>query len=75
MKFSAQITMVGAALFAFLCLGYAAYGFMSLGELTDEKMISDARGFAFFWAFLGAIGLAFAAVSWWIAKTEKGDRL
>ena len=74
MKLSAQMTMVVGAIFALVCFGVAINGFMSLGEITDAKTISDAKGFAFFWAFLGAVGLVFAVVSWWMAKTEKGDR-
>ena len=74
MKLSAQATMVIGAIFAIVCFSVAVKGFMSLGELTDPKTISDAQGFAFFWAFLGVVALTFAVVSWWIAKNEKGDR-
>ena len=74
MKLSAQMTMVIGAIFAFICFGVAIHEFMSLSEATDPKVLSDARGFAWFWAFLGAVGATFCGVSWWIARTEKGDR-
>lgn len=74
MKLSAQMTMVIGAIFAIACFAVAIKGFTSLGEITDPKVLSDAKGFAWFWAFLGAVGATFCGVSWWIARTEKGDR-
>jgi hypothetical protein len=74
LKLSAQVTMVIGAIFAVVCFSVAAKGFMSLGDITDPKTISDAKGFAWFWLFLGAVGLVFTGVSWWMASTEKGDR-
>ena len=74
MKLSAQMTMVIGAIFAVICFAVAIQGFMSLGEITDPKVASDAQGFSWFWAFLGAVGATFSGVSWWIARTEKGDR-
>ena len=74
MKLSAQMTMVIGAIFAAICYSVAIHSFMSLGEATDPKMLSDAKGFAWFWAFLGTVGATFSGVSWWIARTEKGDR-
>ena len=74
MKLSAQMTMVVGAIFAVLCFAVAINGFMSMGEITDAKTLSDARGYAWFWAFLGAVAATFAVVSWWMAKNEKGDR-
>jgi len=74
MKLSAQMTMVIGAIFALACFGVAFQGFMSLREVTDPQVASDTQGFAWFWAFLGAVGATFSGVSWWIARTEKGDR-
>jgi hypothetical protein len=74
MKLSAQMTMVIAAIFAVVCYAVAIKGFMSLGEITDPKILSDAKGFAAFWAFLGTVAAVFGWVSWRIAKSEKGDR-
>jgi heme/copper-type cytochrome/quinol oxidase subunit 4 len=74
MKLSAQMTMVVGAIFAVICFSVAVNGFMSMGDITDAKTAADARGFAWFWAFLGAIAATLAVVSWWMAKNENGDR-
>ena len=73
MRISAQLTMVVAAIFALICFGVAITGFTSLGEITDPQVLSDARGFAWFWAFLGAISVVMGVVSWWIVRTAKDD--
>ena len=73
MKLSAQMTMVIGAIFAAICFAVAIQGFMSLREITDAKAASDAQGFSWFWAFLGAIAATLSGVSWWMARTEKGD--
>lgn len=73
MKFSAQITMVMAVIFAVACYAVAIKGFMSLSGITDAAVLSDSKGFAWFWAFLGTIAVVMGIVSWWIAKTEKND--
>jgi hypothetical protein len=73
-KISEQLTMVIGVIFAIVCFSVAVNGFMSLGELADPRTLADAKGFSFFWAFLGVVAAVFAAVSWWIAKNEKGDR-
>ena len=71
MKISAQMALVVAVIFAIACFAGSISGFMALDGATDPQKISDARGFAFFWAFLGVIGVAFAAVSWWMIRTSK----
>ena len=74
MKFSAQITMVMGAIFTVACFAVAVRGFTSLREIVDPVVAADAWGFAWFWMFLGTIALVFTVLSWWIARTEKGDR-
>ena len=74
MKISAQMGLVIAAIFASVCFGVAIKGFMSLGELVDPVQRSDATGFIWFWAFLGAVGIACGAVSLWVMRTEEDDR-
>ena len=74
MKISAQMALVVAVIFALACFSVAVNGFMSLGEIADAKIAADAHGFAWFWAFLGAIGVAFAGVSWWMIRTHKDDQ-
>ena len=65
------MSIIFASIFAVICFGVAINGFSSLGELTDPVQKSDALGFAWFWAFLGAIGVAFGALGYWIVKTGK----
>ncbi len=75
MKISAQLGAMLAVVFALVCYGVAITGFASLGEIEDAQKASDAKGFAWFWAFLGTIGVLFGAVSWWMAKgqEERGE--
>ena len=73
MKITAQMSIIMASIFALVCFGVAINGFSSLGELTDPAQKSDALGFAWFWAFLGAIGVAFGALGYWIVKTGKEE--
>jgi hypothetical protein len=71
MKLSAQMTLIIGVIFAVACFAVAINGFMSLGEITDAKQLADARGFAWFWAFLGGVATAFALVSWWMIRTHR----
>jgi hypothetical protein len=70
MKISAQFAMWTSAIFALLCLGVAFSGFSSLDAMTDEVARSDARGYAFFWLFLGAVAVAAGLASWWMVGQE-----
>jgi NADH:ubiquinone oxidoreductase subunit 5 (subunit L)/multisubunit Na+/H+ antiporter MnhA subunit len=70
MKISAQFSMWGSVVFALFCLGYAFAGFSSMDAMADDATRADARGFALFWLFLGAIGIVMAIVSW---RMVKGD--
>ena len=67
MKVSLHATIVAAAVFASICLGVAIKGFTSLAELTDPAQIVDAKGFAWFWAFLGCVAIAAGVLAWWFA--------
>lgn len=68
MQVSAKLAIYGAIVFAIVCLGVAAHGFISLREITDPQLASDAKGFAFFWAFLGAVGAGIAWLSRWAIR-------
>jgi hypothetical protein len=68
MKISAQFSMWGSVVFALFCLGYAFSGFSSLDGMADDAARADARGFALFWLFLGAVGIVMAIVSWRMVK-------
>ncbi len=73
LKISAKMSMYMSAVFAVVCFGVALKGFSSLGEISDPQQLSDARGFAGFWAFLGAIGVLFALLSRWMHRTARED--
>lgn len=73
MQLSAKLTMVLGAIFAVVCYAVAINGFTSLAEITDAKVASDARGFAWFWVFLGTVAAAFGLISWWLVRTIKPD--
>jgi hypothetical protein len=71
MKLSAQLTLYMSIAFGLLCLGYAAYGWVELGGMPAGQERDDARGFVYFWLFLGAIGAVSAWVSWKMARAEE----
>ena len=65
------MTVVAGLIFAAICLSVAITGFVSMGDIQDPVQLSDAKGFAGFWAFLGAVALGFAALAWWMQRNEK----
>ena len=67
------MTVVFAAIFAAICLSVAITGFTSLGDIADPTQTADAKGFAWFWAFLASLATAFGVLAWWIARTSKHD--
>ena len=73
MKISAQLSVILAAVFATVCLGVSITGFSSLDNITDANQLADAKGFAWFWAFLGTVGLACGAIGVWLVRTQKED--
>ncbi|MES2355903.1 MAG: hypothetical protein V4568_16190 [Pseudomonadota bacterium] len=73
MKFSAKLTMVFSAIFATICFSVAIKGFMSPGDMTDAVELANAKGFAWFWAFLGGVAVVMGALSWWMACTADED--
>jgi hypothetical protein len=58
-KISAQMTVVMSAIFAVVCFGVAITGFLSLGDIADATQMADAKGFAWFWTFLGSVATLF----------------
>jgi len=73
MNLSAKLGVGMSVFFTLFCLGFAFSGFLSIGELTDAKLRSDALGFAWFWTFLAAVGVLFAILSWWIMRAPQPD--
>jgi len=71
MKISAQMTIVMAAVFAVICFGVAITGFTSLGEISDATQMADAKGFAWFWTFLGTVASVLGLGAWWMVRTNK----
>jgi len=74
LKFSIQATMTIASIFGALCLAGGIHGLLSLDGITDPVQLSDAKGFAWFWMFLGCVGVAIAIGSWWIARGMKPEQ-
>jgi len=72
-KISAQMTVVMAAIFAAVCFGVAITGFLSLGDIADATQKADAKGFAWFWTFLGSVATVFGLVAVWMVRTHKDD--
>jgi hypothetical protein len=70
MKITAQFSLWASIVFGLLCLGIALYGFSQLDAMADAAARADARGFAYFWLFMGSVAVACAIASWWILKCE-----
>ncbi|HKU85296.1 MAG TPA: hypothetical protein VJV77_03065 [Casimicrobiaceae bacterium] len=72
MKISAQFSMWASVVFALACFGVAFNGLSEI-DVVDAAARADARGYAYFWLFLGAVATACGVVSWWIAKREDAN--
>ena len=73
MNITAKMSVVIAVIFALVCFGVAITGFVSSGDIVDPVQRADGYGFAWFWTFLGAIGVVFGALSVWILKTHREE--
>ena len=71
MNISPKFAAFAAAPFALICLGFAINGFLSMGELTDPQLISDARGYIGFWLFLAVVAIISGALSWWLMSMQE----
>ena len=71
MKISARAAAILAVVFSAICFAVAFSGFTSLAEIADPLQRADTKGFAWFWTFLGAVGVTFGVLSWWIARTAR----
>jgi hypothetical protein len=74
MKITANLAASLGAVFALVCFGVAAQGFLALGEIPEPQLQEDARGFALFWAFLGVVGAASGVGCWWLVRSEEARR-
>ncbi|HET9341087.1 MAG TPA: hypothetical protein VFQ55_18940 [Casimicrobiaceae bacterium] len=73
MKITAQFAFWASLVFAAACLAYAAVGFTSIDASMTPTQQSDARGFAWFWALLGSVGLVSAVVAGLMARGRLGS--
>ena len=73
MKITLQMSIIMSAIFALICFSAAIYAFSGLSDIADPVQRADGTGFAWFWAFLGGIALAFGALAAWLMKTGRGD--
>ena len=71
MKITAQFSVIISAIFAVMCFGVAITGYNGLEAITDPAQLADAKGFAWFWAFLGGVAIVFGAVGIWLVRTQK----
>lgn len=73
MRVTAQMSVIIAVAFAVFCFGFAVSGFSALGDISDPQQLADAKGFAWFWTFLGLVGVVFGAVGVWLVKSAARD--
>jgi hypothetical protein len=73
MKISAAVAMWLCVVFALVCFSVAYTGFSALQTLTDASEREMSLGYAWFWAFLGAVATAFGVLSWMIKQGKFGD--
>ncbi len=73
MNISPRFALFAAAPFTLICLGVALNGFLSLDEITDSTLMSDARGYIGFWLFLAAIAIVSGALSWWLMTKQQNE--
>ena len=71
MKITAKMSIIMAAIFAGVCFSVAITGFVNSGDIADPLQRADGYGFAWFWTFLGAIGVVFGAIGVWLLRTQK----
>lgn len=63
MKVSALFAFWASVVFAIGCIAYAGFGFSSIDASMTEAVRDAARGYAWFWMFLGGVGVVAAVVS------------
>jgi hypothetical protein len=72
MKLTAQMASVLALVFGLICVGVGLHGLWQVRDIVDAAERSDAQGFAWFWIFLGVVGLTTAVLSLLMAKGRLG---
>ena len=74
MRLSIQMTIVFSVIFALACFTAAGMSFNAASEMTDATQATDARGFGYFWAFLGCVAVAVGGLSWWLIRAPKDEQ-
>ena len=72
MKVTAHFALWGSLVFAVLCIAYAGFGFSTIDTSMSDELRADARGYAWFWMFLGGIGAVIAVISWLMLRGKFG---
>ena len=73
MKLSAQLMFWLSLVYAGLCLAYAFFGFSSIDATMSDDIREASRGYAWFWTFLGVIGLVCAVLARWLLRDPPQD--
>jgi hypothetical protein len=73
MKVSAIVAMWMCMAFALFCFAFAFNGFSALSSITDAADREASLGYAWFWTFLGGVGVVFGILSWMIKEGKLGD--
>jgi hypothetical protein len=73
MKLSAQLMFWLSLVYAGLCLAYALFGFSSIDATMSDDIREASRGYAWFWTFLGVIGLVLAGLARWMLQEPPED--
>lgn len=68
MKLSAQMTFWISLAFATFCIVYGVNGYLSLQDMPAGAERDDAKGFVWFFLFMGSIGIVTTVVSWLMIK-------
>jgi hypothetical protein len=72
MKVTAQFSFWASVVFAILCIAYAGFGFSSIDASMTDATREASRGYAWFWLFMGGVGIASAAGSWLMLSGKLG---
>lgn len=70
MRLPIRLSAILTGLLSLACFGFAFRGLLALREVTDAQALRDARGFAWFTVFLGAVFLLIAILTWRMAQQE-----
>jgi hypothetical protein len=73
MKVTAIAAMWMCAIFALVCFGVAITGFNAASTMPDALEREASLGYAWFWAFLGAVAVVFGILSWMIKTGRLGN--